>query len=342
MAEAYAHSVPGAPVGRWETLRDHHEAVGALAAELGACLGWAEVARLAGRLHDIGKLSPEFQAYIAGDRASGGDHSSAGARIALDHYGPTFGTVLAAVIAAHHAGLADGDDLARRMAGAAKLIPADWQAHTGPLPDMAALRPSRPLPAGGPKGFALSFLVRMLFSCLVDADFIATEAFYAKATDAEAARGGHTDLATLRARLTAHMAALGAGAPESPLNALRAAILRHALDKAALAPGLFSLTVPTGGGKTLTSLAFALDHAVRHGLRRIIFVIPYTGAWIETSSWGPAAPSTPCRPPHGGVDRNYSEKAFESGIPRSPPARCQSAWKPDTLSAPNVDPCLGH
>lgn len=283
MPEAYAHSVPGAPVGRWEKLRDHHDAVGALAAELGKCLGWAEVARLAGRLHDIGKLSPEFQAYIAGERPSGGDHSSAGARIALDRYGPACGTVLAAIIAAHHAGLADGDELARRMAGAAKLVPAGWQDHAGSLPHMAELRPSRPPPAGGPKGFAMSFLMRMLFSCLVDADFIATEAFYARATGTEAARGGHTDLATLRTRLSAHMAALGARTPESPLNALRTDILRHALEKAALPPGLFSLTVPTGGGKTLASLAFALDHAVRHGLRRIIFVIPYTSIIEQTA-----------------------------------------------------------
>ena len=278
MAEIYAHSLPGASMQQWETLVDHAEAVGARAAELAEPLGWAQVLRLAGRLHDIGKLSPEFQAYIAGERPTGGDHSSAGARIALDRYGPNSqcGTVLAAIIAAHHAGLADGDELARRMAGAEKLIPAGWQAHTGALPDMAALKPSRPLPSGGAKGFAISFLIRMLFSCLVDADFIATEAFYARHAGEDATRGGHTGLATLRARLSAHMATLGGGAAASPLNALRADILRHALDKAVLPPGLFSLTVPTGGGKTLASLAFALDHAVRHGLRRIIFVIPYT------------------------------------------------------------------
>lgn len=281
MAEAYAHSVPGAPVGRWETLRDHHDAVGALAGQLGERLGWAEVTSLAGRLHDIGKLSPEFQAYIAGERASGGDHSSAGSRIALDRYGPQFGTLLASIIAAHHAGLADGDELARRMVGAAK--PAGWEDHAGPLPDMAALKPVGAMPSGGPKGFALSFLMRMLFSCLVDADFIATEAFYARSTGTEAARGGHTDLATLRTRLSTHMAALGARAAESPLNTLRARILRHALEKSPLPPGLFSLTVPTGGGKTLASLAFALDHAVRHALRRIIFVIPYTSIIEQTA-----------------------------------------------------------
>ncbi|MFG1346370.1 CRISPR-associated endonuclease Cas3'' [Xanthobacter autotrophicus DSM 431] len=282
ITKAYAHSLPSSPSNQWETLRDHCDAVGSRAADIAQPLGWAEVLRLAGQLHDIGKLSAEFQAYIAGERTSGGDHSSAGARIALDRYGPHLGKVLAAIIAAHHAGLADGDDLARRMAGAAKLIPTGWQDHAGVLPEMAALASRMPLP-GGPKGFAMSFLVRMLFSCLVDADFIATEDFYARATGNHAARGGHTDLAALRGRLNAFMAALRADAPASALNTLRADILDHALEKADLAPGLFSLTVPTGGGKTLASLAFALDHAVRHGLRRIILVIPYTSIIEQTA-----------------------------------------------------------
>ena len=100
----YAHSLPGAAMDRWEWLTDHQEAVAALAAEFAAMFGWAEVARLAGRLHDIGKLSSAFQAYIKGESESGGEHSSAGARIALDAHKSPLGTMLAAIIAAHHAG----------------------------------------------------------------------------------------------------------------------------------------------------------------------------------------------------------------------------------------------
>nr|WP_245516215.1 hypothetical protein [Ancylobacter aquaticus] len=133
--------------------------------------------------------------------------TSAGARLALDHYGKgpgrALGTILAAIIAAHHAGLADGCDLNRRMDSAHRLVPAEWQHHAGPLPEAAELRPRVPPPAGGPKGFALSFLLRMLFSCLIDADFIATERFYAAATGETIERGNHTDLAVLRARLCA-------------------------------------------------------------------------------------------------------------------------------------------
>lgn len=283
MADAYAHSLPDAPLDHWERLGDHGAAVGARAAELGEDLGWSEVLRLAGQLHDIGKLSPEFQDYITGRGASGGDHSSTGARIALDRYGPHLGKMLAAIIAAHHSGLADGEDLRRRMEVAGQRIPKGWQDHAGPLADKAKLVPDRPLPTGGPKGFATSVLIRMLFSCLVDADFIATERFYAEATGAKVERGGHADLAALRHRLRMFMAAKRAGAASTPLNALRADILDHALGKAALSPGLFSLTVPTGGGKTLASLSFALDHAVRHGLKRIIYVIPYTSIVEQTA-----------------------------------------------------------
>ncbi|MCK0206696.1 CRISPR-associated endonuclease Cas3'' [Starkeya koreensis] len=287
MAAVHAHSLAGRPRDEWETLAEHSAAVGALAASFAEPLGWAEVLRLAATLHDIGKASPEFQAYIAGERFSGGDHSSAGARIALDHYGKgpgrALGTLLAAIIAAHHAGLADGSDLNRRMEAAHHLVPADWQHHAGALPDAAALTPRAPPPAGGPKGFAWAFLLRMLFSCLVDADFIATEGFYARATGERIERGNHTDLVVLRDRLAAFMAEKRASAPSTPLNALRAGILDHAMAKAALPPGLFSLTVPTGGGKTLASLSFALEHAVRHGLRRVILVIPYTSI-IEQSA----------------------------------------------------------
>ncbi|MFH3480972.1 CRISPR-associated endonuclease Cas3'' [Xanthobacter variabilis] len=283
MADAYAHSLPNVSFEHWERLGDHGAAVGALAAGFAECLGWAEVLRLAGQLHDIGKLSPEFQDYIADRRPSGGDHSAAGGRIALDQYGPHLGKIIAAIIAAHHAGLADSEDLLRRMEAAKQRIPAGWQDHAGPLAERARLAPDQPLPSGGPKGFATSFLVRMLFSCLVDADFIATERFYAGATGARVERGGHSDLSALRDRLRIFMAAKRVGAASTPLNALRADILDHALGKATLSPGLFSLTVPTGGGKTLASLSFALEHAVRHGLRRIIYVIPYTSIVEQTA-----------------------------------------------------------
>lgn len=282
--EIFAHSLPGASRTRWELLSDHSRAVAECAAKFAAPFGLAQLAHLLGMLHDIGKASPAFQAYIRGDRASGGDHSSAGAWIARERYGTATGIIAAAAIAGHHAGLADGAALTARLDRAKDLVPADWERHVGPLPALKDLRPTADLRLdGGPKGFAASFVMRMLFSCLVDADFLATEAFYAAANGEAIARGNYTALSELRDRLAAFMTEKSAAAPDTPVNALRAAILRHALEKAALPPGLFTLTVPTGGGKTLASLSFALEHAVRHQHDRIIYVIPYTSIIEQTA-----------------------------------------------------------
>ncbi|NCC94375.1 MAG: CRISPR-associated helicase Cas3', partial [Opitutae bacterium] len=120
-------------------------------------------------------------------------------------------------------------------------------------------------------GFTCSFFTRMLFSALVDADFLDTERFMTPAKHAWRVPGPSLD--ELMDALDGRLAAF---APSGRINELRAEILAHCLDKAALTPGLFTLSVPTGGGKTLSSMAFALDHARRHGLRRVIYVIPYT------------------------------------------------------------------
>jgi CRISPR-associated endonuclease/helicase Cas3 len=280
----YAHSLEGEPVERWEPLSHHLAAVGARAAAFAAPFGCSETARISGHLHDIGKLSREFQAYIHGERATGGDHSSAGARVAYDAYPHPVGKILAAIIAAHHAGLADGPDLRRRMDAFKNQIPVGWEAHSGPLPAGEALKPANPFKQDRRnKGFCLSFLFRMLFSCLVDADFLETERFYAEARGEPILRGGHRDLAQLRDRLRAYMSKKRASAKPTVLNKLRSEILDYAVAKAALPAGLFTLTVPTGGGKTLASLSFALEHAVHHGLRRVIYVIPFTSIIEQTA-----------------------------------------------------------
>ena len=124
----------------------------------------------------------------------------------------------------------------------------------------------------------------MLFSCLVDADFRDTEDFYARLKNQSPQR----DWPSLRqllpdwvARFDAHMAGFPA---TGELNHLRAEILSHVRSGANMTPGLFTLTVPTGGGKTLASMGFALDHATRHGHRRIIYAIPYTSIIDQTAS----------------------------------------------------------
>ena len=287
----FAHSLGSLPEEKWEPLADHLALVGKLAAGFAGRFGAHDLGEVAGRLHDIGKMSAVFQSYIRGNGAlQGPDHATAGAREAVTLYGPRLGRILAYCIAGHHAGLADGGSehvpgtLSHRVQ--TKLIEpyAGWQAHAGALPERTDIGMPAPLKATSQHlGFERAFFIRMLFSALVDADFLATEHFYALAEpDGEHVKRGFVNsLETLRDRLDAKLFAKGSTATE--VNRLRGDILTHVRGQASQPPGLFSLTVPTGGGKTLTSLAFALDHAIVHGLDRIVYVIPYTSIIDQTA-----------------------------------------------------------
>lgn len=279
----FAHSTHREDRSDWQPLAEHLQNVATLAAAFASVFDAAGLAKPAGLLHDIGKYTEDFQRRIAGE-AVRVDHATRGAMVALQQYGQ-LGYLIAYAIAGHHAGLADGIESGERTslkerlrgAGLPPLLP-QWQREIQLPPSLGEL-PFKQAGGGGPM-FQAAFLVRMLFSCLVDADYLDTEAFY----DRVAQPGEPSDRGALRAieaprlealreRLDAHLAAFSAN---SDVNRIRADILAHVRSGAACDPGLFSLTVPTGGGKTLASLAFALDHAIRHGLRRVIFVIPFT------------------------------------------------------------------
>jgi CRISPR-associated endonuclease/helicase Cas3 len=297
----YAHSVQNEPKQRWQTMREHALAVAALAAERAAKFGASELGHAAGLLHDVGKYSLQFQRKLAGESLRV-DHSTAGARIAAQRYAQ-LGRLIAYVIAGHHAGLANGTGDGNPSPLAVRLDPknlpdvpacAGWEADFA-LPAKLAWREFAPhhdkAVRDARKGHCLALLTRMLFSALIDADRLDTEAFYAEAEGiGEVARGGWQPLARLRERLDAHMALLTVRAEQSAendgqrlVNAERAKVLAAAREKAELPPGLFSLTVPTGGGKTLASLTFALDHAVRYGLDRVIYVITFTSIIEQTA-----------------------------------------------------------
>ena len=272
---SYAHSLPGEPRTKWEKLPVHLFEVARYARAFAAPFGAGAVAEAAGLLHDIGKHSAEFQRYIADDGPSP-DHSTAGAVVAAARYGPIWGRLIAMAVAGHHSGLPDAD--AAFDARLAKPLPdhAGWEGQVPGLPGQVNATLKK---FGASPGYSLAFLGRMIFSCLVDADSLATEAFCGARE-----RGGHAPLPVLRDRLDGHMARFATGPRvDEPINRLRAEILAHARAKAALAPGLFTMTVPTGGGKTLAGLAFALDHAVAHGLDRVIHVVPYTSIIEQTA-----------------------------------------------------------
>ena len=282
--------------GAWREPHDlyqHLLAVARLAADRARPFGGEDWARLAGLWHDLGKYRPRFQRYIrqasgfeADAHIEGGagrvTHSTAGAMLACDRFAEA-GRVLAYLIAGHHAGLDDWHGgLEARLAGQdgrdelkealAAEVPADVLDHGTFTPNL------RNIP-GGSAGFSL--WVRLLFSCLVDADFLDTEAYMDPVKSAQ--RSQWPDLGALLDRFDQHMAELTAKATPTPVNRLRAGILAECRARAAEAPGLFTLTVPTGGGKTLSSMAFALEHAKRYGKRRVIYVIPYTSIIEQTA-----------------------------------------------------------
>ena len=296
-----AHAVLDAEGGWREPhdLAEHLQCVAARAAEFARSFGsdWAE---LAGRWHDLGKYRPRFQKYIrlasgfesdahirgedGGGSPGKAPHSTAGALLAVDRFGAA-GRILAYLIAGHHAGLDDWHSgLNERLglqASRDELNEALAENPPASILDPGAFKPdlrTMSVP-GGVNGFAL--WVRMLFSCLVDADFLDTETYMNPNQAAE--RESCSDVASLLDPFNRHMDKMSAHTPATPVNELRASVLAQCRAKAQEAPGLFSLTVPTGGGKTLSSMAFALEHAKKHGKRRIIYVIPYTSIIEQTA-----------------------------------------------------------
>lgn len=267
----YAHSLEDRPESEWEPLADHLMHVADLAAGKGSICGIREWARLAGLLHDLGKSSDAFQARLRGD-VSRVDHSTAGAVEAERRWGAP-GRILAYAIAGHHAGLPDSAELHERRSK--RDLPA-YDTDFLSLPEAPPPFPFDP----ADQDLGLSLFIRMIFSCLVDADYLATERYYEPETGAR--RGRAVTLDTLTGRLEAYLTGLPAHANESRLNGDRRAIQDACRAAATRRPGLFSLTVPTGGGKTLASLLFALHHAKAHGLRRVIYAIPYTSIIEQT------------------------------------------------------------
>lgn len=290
---AFAHSLKDQPQERWHRLEDHLRSTGERARRLAESWDAGDWAYLAGLWHDLGKYAPDFQSYIgAGDpdahvetKPGRVNHSSAGAIHAMESLG-TGSLPLAFVIAGHHAGLADlHDGLKPRLDSdgnrleAAKMGGADATilAATG-KPD---LPPYLSEGTRDQRKRSTEFWIRLLFSALVDADFLDTEAFYDSGKSA--ARSASVSIEDLKGRLDRHLTELARKAESTRVNEARKRILAACYEAAQQGRGSFSLTAPTGAGKTLAGMAFALDHAVRHGLRRVIVVLPFTSI-IEQSA----------------------------------------------------------
>lgn len=294
----YAHtasSPDGAPDSNqapWQLLSTHLRNVADLAKQFAAPFGLSAEAELAGLLHDLGKYSARFQQRLHDPRVHGINHWSVGTAeaFACRALGAAF------AIEGHHTGMPAFDEndeqtgleclkqrlLKLRDVKHAVEVNGFGEAGAELLKRFAFENRLVPtLPLGGPAemDFATALRTRMLFSCLVDADFLDTETHF---DSAQTALRSVPELQP-ECALSALLEHLGTKVADGPVNQLRRRLLADCLAAGPKPPGLFTLTAPTGSGKTLAGLAFALAHAKANGLRRVIVVIPYTSIIEQTA-----------------------------------------------------------
>lgn len=285
MEKYYAHSLEGVDdKALWQPLENHLRQTAVLAQSFAAAWKAGQWGYLAGLWHDIGKYSAEFQTVIssAGDGQvySVVDHSTAGAQHAAKTLGHA-GKILAYLIAGHHGGLPDGfstDSCLRSRLE--KDIPSWDDCPQGLMESCSLPLPFDLIPERA--GIQLGMFIRMLYSCLVDADFLDTEAFLDSQKGIR--RQGFKTLKELEVVFFSKLDCLRKSAASTHVNRQRNMILDQCLKASEREMGIFSLTVPTGGGKTLSSMAFAMRHAVKYGLKRIIYVIPFTSIIEQNAS----------------------------------------------------------
>lgn len=292
-AQNFAHSANRH--GIWHPLATHLYSVGELAHEFAAGTLWSQESRLAGLLHDLGKYGRRFQKRLRGE-GSGLDHWSQGASVALQHKA----VAAALAIQGHHIGLQRGDkDALKRLHPATltnavlpglQLSDADLDALTAraTADGLQFEAPTTLCMQGWHQAVASMLDVRLLFSCLTDADFVDTEAHFNGNKDGKQARanGPALDPAAALVALDYFMAnsiRKGSLATDA-VRAAREALWRACEDASTAVPGPFTLTAPTGSGKTLAMLRFALEHARVHGLGRIVLAVPFLTVVEQTAA----------------------------------------------------------
>lgn len=266
----------------FQSNEEHSRGVANLAERFAREFGMGDLGRIMGVLHDKGKEKDEFQNYIRFQNQltekkaytqEGKTHAYVGGLLAKKVFGQIF-PLIANPIMGHHRGLYDYGDLEdeckREVPG--EIRPVDANGLPLHFPEWMNPRILQP------KDF--HHVERMLFSCLVDADYLDTERFMQPAQ--HQLRGGKATLTELLPRLETYLQ--GFGEPTTEVNCIRAEIQQYCRESAEDVPGFYSLTVPTGGGKTLSSLLWATLHAIRYNKKRIIIAIPYTSIIVQTAA----------------------------------------------------------
>lgn len=256
---------------------DHQQGVAERAEAFAAEFGMGEWGRVLGLLHDKGKEKKAFQQHII--KESGLDpsvrvegdykHAYVGALLAKQLF-PKYHPLMDNALMGHHRGLYDDGDMLEVMKSQ---IPNDVTVSqiSAQFSVPKLQKPSD-----------VHHLQRMLFSCLVDADYLDTEAFMQP--EQSKLRGKYESLEELERKLELFLNSLKKNAPDTEVNRIRNEVQGCCLKESVNQPGFYSLTVPTGGGKTIASVLWAIKHAVRNGLKRIIIAIPYTSIITQTAS----------------------------------------------------------
>lgn len=257
---------------------EHQQGVARLAAQFASEFGMGEWGRVLGLFHDKGKEQQGFQQYIK--KMSGYQpeikavktpHAYVGAILAKRQFPKAF-PLLSNAIAGHHRGLYDFGDLKNQLA---QDLPSD--VSTGAIDGTLSI-PQKSIQIRTD----FHHLQRMLFSCLVDADRLDTEAFMTP--EQARLREGKTSLEQLYEKLLTHLSGLNVSSADTVVNKVRRFVQQQCVEKSCGKVDFYSLTVPTGGGKTLASVLWALGHAIKNGLHRIIIAIPYTSIIVQTAA----------------------------------------------------------
>lgn len=281
MQETISHLFQDKSDGHWviQSNEEHTKGVAERAEHFANEFGIQSWGRILGYLHDKGKESNAFQQHIRKESGYAletkviGDyqHAYVGGIISRELYGKSIDNFITNQIISHHTGLHDSDELEQILC---KEIPQEIDTHVDKIqPNRLTLKTT---------ANDFHHLARLLFSCLVDADFLDTEAFMDK--ESSALRNNKATLSTLSSLLDVYLKSLKENAKDTKINRIRNQVQEQCLKMSESPTGFYSLTVPTGGGKTLSSLLWAMKHAIHNGQKRIIIAIPYTSIIMQTAA----------------------------------------------------------